>query len=85
VTGAALLALLASVSWGTSDFLGGFASRKAPLALVLAGSQLAGLLFFAPALLVHGVPTPDDDRLLLGLAAAELGLIYFALRRGPSS
>ncbi len=88
MTGAALLALLASVSWGTSDFLGGFASRRAPLALVLAGSQLAGLLFFAPAFLVHGVAAPEDERLLLGLAAgvlavAELGLIYFALRRGP--
>lgn len=83
-----LLALIASVSWGASDFLGGFASRGSPLPVVLAGSQLAGLLLFAPILALHGVPMPGDTRLLYGLAAgliavAELGLIYAALRRGP--
>ncbi len=88
MTGGLLLALLASLSWGASDFLGGFASRKAPLPVVLAGSQLAGLLFFAPLLALRGAPVPDDGRLLYGLAAgliavAELGLIYAALRRGP--
>jgi drug/metabolite transporter (DMT)-like permease len=88
VTGGVLLALLASVSWGASDFLGGFTSRTSPLPVVLAGSQLAGLLLFAPILALHGVPMPDDTRLLYGLAAgvfavAELGLIYAALRRGP--
>ena len=88
MTGGVLLALLASVSWGASDFLGGFASRSSPLPLVLAGSQVAGLLLFAPILALHGVPMPGDTRLLYGLAAgliavAELGLIYAALRRGP--
>jgi drug/metabolite transporter (DMT)-like permease len=88
MTGAALLALLASASWGASDFLGGFASRRAPLTIVLAGSQLAGLLFFVPIFLAHGISPPSDSRLYFGLAAgviavAELGLIYYALRRGP--
>ena len=88
MTGGVLLALVASVSWGASDFLGGFASRNSPLPVVLAGSQLAGLLLFAPILVLHGVPMPDDTRLLYGLAAgliavAELGMIYAALRRGP--
>jgi len=88
MTGGSLLALSASICWGTSDFLGGFASRKVPLPIVLVGSQLAGLLFFAPLLALHGTPMPDDSRLLYGLAAgliavAELGLIYVALRRGP--
>jgi drug/metabolite transporter (DMT)-like permease len=89
MTGGVLLALVASVSWGASDFLGGFASRSSPLPVVLAGSQLAGLLLFAPLLALKGVPMPDDARLLYGLAAglvaiAELGLIYAALRRGPA-
>src|ERR1017187_4586499 len=85
---AILLALTASLAWGTSDFLGGVAARDTPLPLVLAGSQLAGLLAFAPILLLRGTAMPHDARLLLGLAAgvvavAELGLIYLALRRGP--
>jgi drug/metabolite transporter (DMT)-like permease len=85
---AILLALTASLAWGTSDFLGGVTSRDTPLPLVLAGSQLAGLLAFAPILLLRGTAMPHDARLLLGLAAgvvavAELGLIYLALRRGP--
>lgn len=41
---AALLALLSSVLWGSSDFLGGTASRRLPVVLVVAGSQLAGLV-----------------------------------------
>lgn len=86
---AVLLALTASVAWGTSDFLGGVAARDAKLPLVLAGSQLTGLLAFAPVLLLHSTAMPHDGRLLLGLAAGvvavgELGLIYFALRRGPA-
>ena len=84
-----LLALTASVAWGTSDFLGGVAARDVKLPLVLAGSQLVGLLAFAPILLLHRVAMPHDGRLLLGLAAGvvavgELGLIYFALRSGPA-
>jgi drug/metabolite transporter (DMT)-like permease len=86
---AVLLAVTASVAWGTSDFLGGIAARYAQLPLVLAGSQLVGLLAFVPVLLLQGTPMPHDSRLLLGLAAGviavgELGLIYFALRRGPA-
>ena len=85
---AILLALAASVAWGTSDFLGGFASRRASLPIVLAGSQLAGFLFFIPILALAGTPFPDDGRLWFGvlagvIAIAELGLIYEALRRGP--
>jgi drug/metabolite transporter (DMT)-like permease len=84
-----VLALMASLAWGTSDFLGGVAARGARLPLVLAGSQLAGLLAFAPVLLLHDTAMPYDYRLLLGLAAGvvavvELGLIYLALRRGPA-
>src|ERR1039458_461671 len=64
---AILLALTASLAWGTSDFLGGVTSRDTPLPLVLAGSQLAGLLAFAPILLLRGTAMPHDARLLLGL------------------
>lgn len=85
---AALLSLAASVAWGASDFLGGLAARRARLPLVLAGSQLAGLLALTPALVIRGEAMPSDPRLLWGLAAGvlatgTLGLIYVALRRGP--
>ena len=83
-----LLSLGASVGWGGSDFLGGLMSRRASLPIVLAGSQLAGLLLFAPVLLLQGSPMPSDGRVLLGalagvVAVAELGMIYLALKRGP--
>ena len=86
---AVLLALSASVAWGASDFLGGLSARDVWLPLVLAGSQLAGVVVFAPVLLLQGRAMPADSRLLLGLAAgalavATLGLVYVALRRGPA-
>jgi drug/metabolite transporter (DMT)-like permease len=71
---AVLLALTASVAWGTSDFLGGIAARYAQLPLVLAGSQLVGLFAFVPVLLLQGTPMPRDGRLLLGLAAGVIAV-----------
>lgn len=41
---AAILALLSSLSWGTADFLGGFATRKLPSIVVVATSQAFGLV-----------------------------------------
>jgi drug/metabolite transporter (DMT)-like permease len=41
---AALLALLSSLLWGSADFLGGTLSRRYAAVVVVAGSQLAGLL-----------------------------------------
>ncbi len=39
-----MLALLSSVVWGTSDFLGGMLTRRLPAIAVVASSQLVGLL-----------------------------------------
>jgi hypothetical protein len=66
---AILLALGASVAWGTSDFLGGVAAREVRLILVVAGSQLFGL----------GCCSGFSPAALGGRAGADL----FALRRGP--
>src|SRR5512139_464621 len=41
---AALLALLSSVLWGGSDFLGGTVSRRLAAPVVVGASQLVGLL-----------------------------------------
>src|SRR6476659_943933 len=51
---AVLLALLSSVMWGSSDFLGGLRSRIRPAMAVVGGSQLCGLLAIATVALVTG-------------------------------
>jgi len=42
-----LLALVSSVFWGASDFLGGLMTRRRPAYAVVAGSQACGLLLIA--------------------------------------
>lgn len=54
----ALLALLAGVSWGVADFLGGATSRRLPTSLVMLWSQLAGLACLGLVLAVGGWRTP---------------------------
>ena len=77
---AILLALMSSVMWGTSDFLGGLRSRRRPAVAVVAGSMLAGLVAVAAAAAVYGAF--DDPRgwvpwsILSGLAGAS-GLVAF--------
>lgn len=81
------LALLASVLWGSSDFLGGTASRRLPSAAVVLVSQaaaLAGLLVVAAALGSYDDPTGYVG---WALAAAVVGLValvgfYAALAEG---
>ena len=77
------LAFGASVAWGASDFLGGLASRRMPVAAVLFWAQLAGLTLAAAAWLVAGAPVPGARVALLGGAAGLAELAGFAfLYRG---
>ena len=62
---AAVLALLSSLSWGLSDFLGGFQSRRVALLAVLVLSQGLAWIILAVAVLA-GAPTEHDT----------LGLLY---------
>jgi drug/metabolite transporter (DMT)-like permease len=83
-----VLALLASVAWGSSDFAGGLQARAAPMPAVLVVSQAAGFMVLVCVLAVSGQPPPAWHRLSLALAAgvlgaAELGLLYLAISRGP--
>jgi drug/metabolite transporter (DMT)-like permease len=85
---AVLLALGASAAWGTADFVGGLRAKTVPLPAVLFVSQGIGLVTIAVVLAALGRPLPEDERLLLSLAAGvaavgELGLLYLALARGP--
>jgi drug/metabolite transporter (DMT)-like permease len=75
-----LLALLSSALWGTSDFLGGTASRRLPLIGVVAGSEVFGLigLFTAAALTgSFGDPTGYVPWALLAAVASTGGILAF--------
>jgi drug/metabolite transporter (DMT)-like permease len=61
------LALGASVAWGASDFLGGLASRRLPVVLVLLGAQAVGL---ALAVAVWGFAGAELSARVLALGAA---------------
>jgi len=56
---AAVLALASSLSWGLSDFLGGFQSRRQPLLAVMVVSQGFALVMLLVAV-AAGVPTEHD-------------------------
>jgi drug/metabolite transporter (DMT)-like permease len=53
------LALGASVAWGASDFLGGLASRRLPVVVVLLGAQACGLALAATVWAPAGRHAPD--------------------------
>ncbi|MBF8289333.1 MAG: protein of unknown function transrane [Chloroflexi bacterium] len=57
-----VLGLIASVTWGASDFAGGWLSRRAPLIGVLLGTQGIGLLVALAAAAVRDEPAlrPED-------------------------
>jgi len=66
---AVVLALIASLGWGLSDFLGGLRSRRLPLRAVVAGMLCGGLLFAGIAALVRGTGYPGNAILLPGVIA----------------
>ena len=74
----ALLALLASLLWGTADFLGGTATRRLPVASVVGVSQLVALLGLVPVALAVGALDEPRDYLLPGLAAGACGVLALA-------
>ncbi len=87
---AALLALASSLVYGSGDFLGGMASRRAPAILVTIWAQLIGLVGLAVAVVV----LPADDVTAADMAwggvagcggAMGLLLLYGALGDGTMS
>jgi drug/metabolite transporter (DMT)-like permease len=85
-----LLAAVAAIGWGASDYLGGDASRgDVPVFMVVGIAELLGVVLVAPVLIARGTLPPLGSQLLLavvaGLAVAvELGLIYRALGSGQA-
>lgn len=74
----ALLALLSSLLWGTSDFLGGTASRRIPVTGVVGTAQLVALLGLLPLALATGGLDHDRGYLLPAVAAGLVGLVALA-------
>jgi drug/metabolite transporter (DMT)-like permease len=86
---AILLGLFAACAWGTGDFAGGMASRKAPETAVVLGTETVGLvLLLGFAIFTKGSPTGRD--IALGSLAGVLGvgglvLLYRGLAQGRAS
>jgi drug/metabolite transporter (DMT)-like permease len=84
---AAALALLSSVLWGSSDFLGGTVSRRHRAALVVGVSQAAGLLTAVLVAVSAGALGDDTAYLPWAVLAGVAGLVglvafYAALAAG---
>jgi drug/metabolite transporter (DMT)-like permease len=81
------LGLLSSLSWGSGDFTGALASRRAPVYAVIITSQLMGLALLVVAAVGLQQPIPPLSHFLLGTlagitGAAGLAALYYALARG---
>ena len=81
------VALLASLLWGTADFLAGRASRVHPAAMVALVGQAIGLVALALILLIRGA---DGDAVVPGLFVGLFGAVavlsfYRALAVGTMS
>ena len=75
----ALLALLSSVFWGFSDFLGGTASRRLPVPTVLGVSQLVGLLLLTVLAVATGAVDTERSYLVPAVAAGAVGVVALGM------
>jgi len=83
-----LLAAVAAIGWGASDYFGGDTSRRdVPVFAIVAIAELAGAVMMLPVLAARGILPPARPGLALAAMAGvavtiELGLIYRALGSG---
>lgn len=85
---AVLLALLSSLMWGTSDFVGGVTSKRMPAAAVYGLAQTVGLAGLVVAVVVTGSWSTDPTVWLWAVLSGLGGLVgilafYSALAIGP--
>jgi drug/metabolite transporter (DMT)-like permease len=83
----AVLALLASILWGSADFLGGTLARRAHAVAVVCGSQVLSLVVIVPWVLATGAWHDPTGYLPWALAAGLVGMVslvafYAALATG---
>lgn len=84
---AAILALLSSLTWGSSDYLGGMLAKRRPAIAVVGGSQPFGLLLALAGALLTGKWFFSQEILIDGIASGVSGLaglicFYTALSSG---
>ena len=84
---AALLAILASLSWGLADFLGGLSARRLPVFTVLVVSQPAGLFVLLAVSSWRGLALPHGQSTLWAIGAGfasifSLAMLYLAAAIG---
>ena len=78
-----LLGVGSAAAWGTGDFAGGIAARRAGGLLVTGAAQAVGLVFLLLAVAVLRPAAPDPSTILLGaLGGIAGGLGLAALYRG---
>jgi drug/metabolite transporter (DMT)-like permease len=87
LVGPVLFGLAASLCWGSGDFNGGLASRRASPATVVLGAYAVGLIFLVVLALLTREPLPDPASALWGAAAGVAGVtgllaFYSALSTG---
>jgi drug/metabolite transporter (DMT)-like permease len=70
-----VLGVISALSWGSSDFAGGLASRRIGSLTTATVSQLVGLLALAVVALVAAESRPDQVEVLWSLAAGVGGAI----------
>ena len=77
------LSLFAAVSWGAGDFVGGIATRRLAVPVVLLFVEGTGVVFVVIGLLVTGDPLPSTQIVLESMAAGIAGMFGLgALYRG---
>jgi len=72
-----ILGVASAAAWGTADFSGGIASRRAPLLGVLFFGQMAGMAAAAALWAIRGEAVPTGADLAWSIAAGVAG--WFAL------
>ncbi|HZR10638.1 MAG TPA: DMT family transporter [Myxococcales bacterium] len=87
---ALILALLSAALYGTADFLGGVAARRAPALGVTALAQGVGLVLVAAALPLFPAELPSAIGALWGIGAGVTGaggvaLLYYGFKVGRMS
>ena len=85
-----MLALGAAAFYGSADFVGAVATRRASVLSVALGAQIGGLLLLLMALPFLGAATVTGADLAAGAAAGVFGgfgliVVYKALAKGPMS
>jgi drug/metabolite transporter (DMT)-like permease len=76
---AVVFGLLAAVGYGAGDFLGGFASKRAPTQTVVVGSQVVGLTIAVVVSLFVAAPGLRAVDLVLGAIGGCVGLVGIML------